>query len=150
MAFWNGFKIAFSMYSKIPMPQSQWSRENMRYALGFFPMVGLVIGLLVWAVAELFESLGTAQGQLFRVSVLTVLPVLISGGIHLDGFLDVSDAMSSWQERDRRLEILKDSHAGAFAIICCAVYFVRTGRKEQDYEHQKIYTSGSATDTELI
>lgn len=124
MAFWNGFKIAFSMYSKIPMPQSQWSRENMRYALGFFPMVGLVIGLLVWAVAELFESLGTAQGQLFRVSVLTVLPVLISGGIHLDGFLDVSDAMSSWQERDRRLEILKDSHAGAFAIICCAVYFV--------------------------
>ena len=55
MAFWNGFKIAFSMYSKIPMPQSQWSRENMRYALGFFPMVGLVIGLLVWAVAELLS-----------------------------------------------------------------------------------------------
>lgn len=122
-ALWNGFKIAFSMYSKIPMPQSDWSKKNMRYALGFFPLVGGVIGLIVWATAGVFEWLSVESGQLFRVCVLTCLPILISGGIHLDGFLDVSDALSSWQEKERRLEILKDSHAGAFAIICCAVYF---------------------------
>lgn len=38
--------------------------------------------------------------------------------------LDTSDALSSWQERTRRLEILKDSHAGAFAIITACVYFI--------------------------
>lgn len=34
--FWNSFKIAFSMYSKIPMPQSEWTKENMRYVIAFF------------------------------------------------------------------------------------------------------------------
>ncbi len=124
MALWNGFKIAFSMYSKIPMPQSEWSKENMKYALGFLPLVGVVIGALVCFAAWGFELLGLEEDQLFRVCVLTAIPVLVSGGIHLDGFLDVSDALSSWQEKERRLEILKDSHAGAFAIICCAVYFL--------------------------
>ena len=42
----------------------------------------------------------------------------------MDGLLDTSDALSSWQERTRRLEILKDSHAGAFAIITACVYFI--------------------------
>ena len=124
MALWNGFKIAFSMYSKIPMPASEWSKENMKYALGFLPLVGVVIGAIVCLAAWGFDLLGIEDGQLFRVCILTVIPVLVSGGIHLDGFLDVSDALSSWQEKERRLEILKDSHAGAFAIICCAVYFI--------------------------
>ena len=124
MALWNGFKIAFSMYSKIPMPASEWSKENMKYALGFLPLVGVVIGAIVCLAAWGFDLLGIEDGQLFRVCVLTVIPVLVSGGIHLDGFLDVSDALSSWQEKERRLEILKDSHAGAFAVISGISYFV--------------------------
>ena len=39
----NSFKIAFSMYSKIPMPQSEWSKENMRYVMCFLPLIGAVI-----------------------------------------------------------------------------------------------------------
>ena len=42
----------------------------------------------------------------------------------MDGLLDTSDALSSWQEKERRLEILKDSHAGAFAVITACVYFL--------------------------
>ena len=42
----------------------------------------------------------------------------------MDGFLDTQDALSSYQPMERRLEILKDSHAGAFAIISCSVYFL--------------------------
>ena len=53
-----------------------------------------------------------------------LIPVLVTGGIHLDGLLDTADALSSWQTRERRLEILKDSHAGAFAIIVCCGYFL--------------------------
>lgn len=112
------------MYSKIPMPYSDWSKENMRYTMGFFPIVGLVIGGSVWGWAYLADFLGLTQENLFRVCIMTAIPLLITGGIHLDGFLDTSDALSSWQEKERRLEILKDSHAGAFAIICCGIYLV--------------------------
>ena len=45
-----------------------------------------------------------------------LIPVLITGGIHLDGLLDTADALSSYKTKEEKLEILKDSHAGAFAL----------------------------------
>jgi len=63
-------------------------------------------------------------GKTLYAVVLTLIPVVITGGIHLDGLLDTADALSSYQPRERRLEILKDSHAGAFAIIVCCMYFL--------------------------
>ena len=59
-----------------------------------------------------------------RGASFVLLPVLVTGGIHMDGFLDTTDALSSWQPREKKLEILKDSHAGAFAIIMGCSYFV--------------------------
>lgn len=47
----------------------------------------------------------------------TVLPILLTGGIHMDGFMDTMDALHSYQDRERKLEILKDSHVGAFACL---------------------------------
>ena len=118
----NGLFIAFSMYSKIPVPQADWTEKNMRYALCFFPLVGAVIGGIGYGLYFLFAWVG--MPALLTAALVTVLPVLITGGIHLDGFCDTVDAISSRQPRERKLEILKDSHAGAFAIIWCAVYFV--------------------------
>ena len=114
--------VALSMYSKIPMPQIEWTKENMRYALCFFPVVGIAVG----AVVRLWYDLSflLSAGTLLRTAVLVLIPVIITGGIHLDGLLDTADALSSWQTKERRLEILKDSHAGAFAIIVCCCYFL--------------------------
>ena len=64
------------------------------------------------------------SSNLFLTILLVLIPIFITGGIHLDGFLDTQDALSSYQPMERRLEILKDSHAGAFAIISCSVYFL--------------------------
>ena len=120
---WNSFKIAFSMYSKIPMPQSEWTDENMSLAMCFFPWVGAVIGLVTWLIYR--GSQWLIEGQnLFLTILLVLIPIFITGGIHLDGFLDTQDALSSYQPMERRLEILKDSHAGAFAIISCSVYLL--------------------------
>lgn len=119
---WNNFKIAFAMFSKIPMPMADWNKENMKYMLCFFPFVGTVIGVLTLGVGFLATRFG--YGLNFTVMVLVLLPVLVTGGIHVDGLLDTSDALSSWQERERRLQILKDSHAGAFAIINACIYFI--------------------------
>jgi adenosylcobinamide-GDP ribazoletransferase len=57
-------------------------------------------------------------------ALLTALPVAVTGGIHLDGFCDTVDALSSHASREKKLEILKDSNAGAFAVIWCCVWFL--------------------------
>ncbi len=122
MKFIRACIIAFSMYSKIPMPQIEWEKDSMRYVMCFFPWVGAVIGgcFYLWGILG-----GRALGdsQLYAV-LLTVIPIVLTGGIHMDGFLDTTDAISSWQTRERRLEILKDSHAGAFAVFGACVYFL--------------------------
>ena len=46
-SLWNSFKIAFSMFSKIPMPQAEWTEENMKYMLCFFPFIGTAIGIVL-------------------------------------------------------------------------------------------------------
>lgn len=118
----NSFKIAFSMYSKIPMPQSEWSKENMRYVMCFFPLIGVVIGGLSYLWGCYGGNL--AESRAFLTVILLLIPVAVSGGIHLDGLLDTSDALNSYQPKERKLEILKDSNAGAFAIIVGICYFL--------------------------
>lgn len=116
--------IAFSMYSKIPMPRVEWNKKNMHYSLCFFPLVGAVIGL-----CELGCYYGLQALSVSRVTTavfMTVIPILISGGIHMDGFLDTVDAKSSFQSMEERLKILKDPHTGAFAVIYAIVYLLIT------------------------
>ena len=120
---WNSFKAAFAMFSKIPTPMVDWNKENMKYMMCFFPFVGTAIGILIWLVGCVLGSHAQME-PFFLAVILTAIPVFVTGGIHVDGLLDTSDALSSWQERTRRLEILKDSHAGAFAIITACVYFI--------------------------
>ncbi len=122
MKYINACIIAFAMYSKIPMPKADWKKENMKYAMCFFPWVGAVIGVCFYFWGSLAKSIPV--GKTLSAVILTLIPVLLTGGIHLDGLLDTADALSSYQPRDRRLEILKDSHAGAFAIIVCCMYFL--------------------------
>lgn len=118
----QGFVIAFSMYSKIPMPRLEWDEKNMKYCLCYFPLIGLVIGAVmnVWFRLAVYAEFG----MVFRTAILILIPVVITGGIHLDGLLDTADALSSYKTREEKLEILKDSHAGAFAIIVGICYFV--------------------------
>ncbi|WP_328587243.1 adenosylcobinamide-GDP ribazoletransferase [Clostridium sp. Marseille-P2415] len=117
----GSFIIAFSMYSRIPIPQVEWTKERLRYAMCFFPLIGAVIGLLVMGAYSVCSSLDFLH---FRQILPVILPIVITGGIHMDGFLDVIDAKSSHADRERKLEILKDPHTGAFAIIGCGVYLL--------------------------
>ena len=120
---WNSCKAAFAMFSKIPAPMVDWNKENMKYMMCFFPFVGAVIGVLTWLTGCVLGNHVKLE-PFFLTVILTVIPVVVPGGIHVDGLMDTSDALSSWQERTRRLEILKDSHAGAFAVITACVYFI--------------------------
>ncbi len=114
--------IAFSTYSRLPIPQTEWSDQNRRYAMCFFPLVGAVIGGLLWLWLYACDAFGL--GGLIRGAVGAVIPLAVTGGIHMDGFMDTSDALASWQPMEKRLEILKDSHAGAFAVMGCVCYML--------------------------
>ena len=116
--------VAFTMFSAIPMPQIPWTRDNMRYTLCAFPLIGAVIGLAcwtAWAVCGFFGVPGILTG-----AVLCLIPVLITGGIHLDGYADTCDALASHAAPERKQEILKDPHVGSFAVIRLCGLFVLT------------------------
>lgn len=114
--------VAFSMYSKLPMPRVEWDEENMKYAMCFFPLIGAVIGLSMYVMGRILFSISCSG--LVRGAAFTLLPIMITGGIHMDGFMDTMDAISSWGDREKKLAILKDSHAGAFAILGMGCYLV--------------------------
>lgn len=114
--------IALSTYSVIPVPRFDWTEENMRYSLCAFPVVGIFIGVLLYVWNWFCQFAGF--GNVLFAAVATVIPLLVTGGIHMDGYCDTADALASHQPRERKLEIMKDPHTGAFAIIYCMVYLL--------------------------
>ena len=123
MYLFRSLAIAISMYSKIPVPMVDWNEKNMKYAMCFFPVVGAVTGALQLLIGSLLLRY-TSCGRLFFAIAMTLIPVLVTGGIHLDGFADTVDALSSYGDREKKLEILKDPNTGAFAVIGLCVYFL--------------------------
>lgn len=114
--------MAFQMFSRISMPQIKWQKENMHYVFAAFPFLGLVLGGLLWLWSLLAEYL--AFGNVLFAVGLTLIPVLYTGAIHLDGFCDTVDALASHAEAEKKRAILKDPHAGAFAVIGVCVYLL--------------------------
>ena len=110
--------VAFAMFSALPMPQFDWNEKNMRYALCAFPLVGVVCGAL-WCVCGVLPLPAAA-----RAAGFCLVPVWVTGGIHLDGYADTCDALSSYGDTAKKLEILKDPHCGAFAVIYGGVYLL--------------------------
>ena len=119
---WQTILVAFSLFTALPMPQVRWTRRNMRYALLAFPLVGALIGGLCWLWVLLCRA--WRFPELLQGAGLCLLPVLLTGGIHLDGYADTCDALASHGKPAQRRQILQDPHLGAFAVIRLAVYFV--------------------------
>lgn len=121
-SIFKSFIVAFSMYSKIPMPRFQWASKDMDYHLCFFPMVGAVIGgiELLWIFLCRKINASVPFANIFAVAI----PLLVTGGFHVDGFMDTMDAVHSYQDKEKKLEILKDPHMGAFSVICTISFFL--------------------------
>ena len=122
MKLLRSIALAFSMFSRLPVPKVAWNEENMRYMICALPLVGAVIGLCLWLWAWLMKVLGC--GLFLQAAGFTLLPVVVTGGIHLDGFGDTLDALASHAEPERKREILKDPRAGIFAVIGVAAYLL--------------------------
>ena len=110
----HAFLMCQSMFCSIPAPQI-WDEKAKDKMLLFLPIVGLEIGAIWAALAWLCRFLQLPA--LVTGLILCAYPYIVTGFIHLDGYMDVTDAVKSWRDLERRREILKDSHVGSFAVI---------------------------------
>lgn len=106
-----------SMFCAIPFPWHGWEEKARERMLLCLPVIGLEIGLIWWGVGLLCGNLP----QAIRAFAVAAVPYLLTGFMHLDGFMDVTDAVRSYRSLERRREILKDSHVGSFAVIGVAL-----------------------------
>ena len=119
----KAFCMSFSMFCAIPTPFAHvWEDSVRSLMLVVFPFVGTVIGA-IWAIAAfLLDKINCPQ--MFCAALLALLPYLLTGGIHLDGYMDCCDAIFSRRPLEKKREILKDSHVGSFAVIALATLFM--------------------------
>jgi len=111
----HGFVMCQSMFCAIPCPWQIWDEDARDLMLPMLPLLGLEIGAIWVFLSWLTGLLGIPA--LVRGLVLGLYPYMATGFLHLDGFMDVTDAVKSCRDLPRRREILKDSHVGSFAVI---------------------------------
>ena len=121
-SLWTAIVAAFSTFSVLPTPHVEWNAYSLKNVLAALPLVGAVIGgflcLYRWLSGLLELPL------ILSAVVFTILPIALSGGIHMDGYADVTDALSSRAEPEKKRAILKDPHCGAFAVIAVGCYLL--------------------------
>lgn len=119
---WNSVCAAFSVFSVLPMPWVDWKSYNLRGTLAALPLVGVLAGGV--CILYYYLSVWLKLPIMLSAAVYTVVPVALSGGIHMDGFADTTDALSSHADPEKKRQILKDPHAGAFAVIGVACLLI--------------------------
>lgn len=110
---------AFEFLTRIPLPgKGDSDLESLGSSSAWFPLVGLFIGgLLVlcnWLLADVFPA-SVVAGLLIAASVL------VTGGLHMDGLMDSADGLMVAREREKTLEIMRDSRVGAMGVIAAVV-----------------------------
>ena len=112
----NSFLVGLQFLTRIHIArQTVWTADAFGRSTRFFPLVGLVLGICYALAAWLlvyFIGMRTLTAVL-----LLILPLLLTGGLHADGFMDTADGVFSGRERERKLEIMKDSRVGSFGVV---------------------------------
>ena len=114
--------MAISMFTVIPLPRYEWDDEGGKNIMKFYPAIGLIVGLIWYGVFRLLNLLGASIMVITAITLIT--PFILTGMLHLDGYMDVCDALLSRRDKQEKLRILKDPHTGAFAVISVAMLFV--------------------------
>ena len=112
--FFTGLCMAWGNFCFIPGIK-RWDENARSLMLGWLPLIGLVIGGL-WA-AIYFGLVYASLPYLLVTFIMAFLPFILSGFIHVDGFMDCNDAMLSRGTLEKKQSILKDSRCGTFAVV---------------------------------
>lgn len=125
------FVAAFQLLTRFPVPRlDRWGKDPftddvLRLSVVFYPVAGLAIGgVLAAAGTGLGIGLGDSVPLPVSGALLLALWVGLTGGLHLDGLMDTADGLLSGQPREKMLEIMKDSRAGAMGVIACVLLLI--------------------------
>ncbi|MEG0874792.1 MAG: adenosylcobinamide-GDP ribazoletransferase [Clostridiales bacterium] len=112
---WKEFRVAVSFLTTLPLKyKGEWDEKTFSRATIFYPVVGLIIGLITIGVIALLKLTGFYHIAAFAGLVTSIV---LSGGLHLDGFMDMCDGLLASRGPERALEIMKDSRVGSFSVI---------------------------------
>jgi adenosylcobinamide-GDP ribazoletransferase len=114
----KAFRLALALLTVWPLSHGSYLEEDFRKSTLFFPLVGYLLGLPL----ALLALLPLPEGLLAALQVALLLG--LTGFLHLDGLLDLADALLGARPREERLRILKDPHLGAFAFGVGGVYLL--------------------------
>ncbi|MGD9473810.1 MAG: adenosylcobinamide-GDP ribazoletransferase [Eubacteriaceae bacterium] len=106
--------IAISFYTRIPIKLKDVSEEEFYNSMILMPFVGVFIGVVLYALSFLFSLIHFKE---LEALLLMITYIWLTGGLHLDGFADTTDALFSSRDREKMMVIMKDSRLGAFGAI---------------------------------
>ncbi len=119
----RAFFMCLGMFTSIPCPYRPWDDRLRDQMTACLPLVGIVVGGL-WCLCAMLAEVWLPE--MLRAAAIAAAPMLITGFMHLDGFMDTADAILSWRPLEARQKILKDVHCGSFAVV--AVVFLLIGQ----------------------
>lgn len=122
MSLIKSFFICLSMYTTIPVPHITWETKNMKYIFFCLPLIGVILGLIEYLLYLISLYLGFSSVLYAALSVAVI--ILLTGGIHLDGYADTIDALFCHGDIEKRRQVLSDAHTGAFAVIYTILYII--------------------------
>lgn len=107
--------LAVTFLTRLPLPvRCQVTAEDLRASMGWYPLVGLGLGVLGWL---LYLGAYLLFSSMVAAVLVIVLLEMAAGALHLDGFMDTCDGIGSGKPRERALEIMKDSRVGAMGVF---------------------------------
>ncbi|MDQ7074535.1 MAG: adenosylcobinamide-GDP ribazoletransferase [Gammaproteobacteria bacterium] len=117
MAQWHALLIALQFLTRLPVPfRIDYQPRHIGHSLLYYPLVGLLIGGLLWLSALLLQQ--SALDNSISAALILSLWVLLTGGLHLDGLADSADAwVGGLRDRQRTLEIMKDPSCGPIGVL---------------------------------
>jgi len=114
-------RLALSFLTTLPVPSRPAALGGLGRAAAWFPLVGLLLGLLLTAAYLLFNYLFP---PLLAAALLVALWAALTGGLHLDGLADCGDGLLASLPSERRLEIMRDPRTGAFGVISLILFLL--------------------------
>ncbi|GMA56078.1 cobalamin-5'-phosphate synthase [Alicyclobacillus sacchari] len=122
-ALWRAFALAWTFFTVLPSPvlKRPPAPEELARSAYWLPVVGGVVGGAAWLADRIGLWLG---GPLLASFFAVVLPGLLTGFLHVDGFMDVADALGSRTRGDAALAVMKDSRVGAMGAIAAILLLV--------------------------
>ena len=108
--------VAFQFLTRLYLPINvEWNTANLRRSLMWFGLVGAFIGVILAGAMTLFNRFDLIPAV--SAIIILIIWIFITGGMHIDGISDMADGFFSMRDKEKTLEIMKDSHVGAFGVI---------------------------------